>query len=68
MVNAISKVQQYKLYGVRIIYADSTVFGMFTIPVIRGNAETALTAPFTIAMSESMAKKYFGNEDPIEKI
>ncbi len=52
----------------RIIYADSSVFGVFTIPVIRGNAETALKAPFTIAMSESMAKKYFGNEDPVNKM
>jgi putative ABC transport system permease protein len=51
-----------------IIYADSTVFGIFTIPVIRGNAENALAAPFTIALSESMAKKYFGYEDPINKI
>ncbi len=52
----------------RIIYADSSVFGVFTIPLIKGNAETALTAPFTIALSESMAKKYFGSEDPINKI
>ncbi len=51
-----------------IIYADSSVFDIFTIPVVRGNAATALKVPFTIAMSESMAKKYFGNEDPINKI
>ncbi len=51
-----------------IIFADSTVFGIFTIPVIRGNAETALTAPFSIAISESTAKKYFGDEDPLNKI
>jgi putative ABC transport system permease protein len=51
-----------------IIYSDSSVFGIFTIPVIRGNAETALKAPFTIALSESMAKKYFDKEDPINKI
>ena len=52
----------------RIIYADSSVFGIFTILVVRGNAETALKAPFTIAISESTAKKYFGNEDPIDKM
>jgi putative ABC transport system permease protein len=56
----------YNEYG--IVYADSTVFGIFTIPLIRGNAETALTAPYTVAISESMAKKYFGNEDPLEKV
>ncbi len=51
-----------------IIYADSTVFEIFTIPVIKGNQETALTAPFTIAISESMARKYFGETDPLNKI
>lgn len=51
-----------------IIYADSTVFGVFTIPVLRGNPESALKAPFTVAISESMAKKYFGDEDPIDKV
>ena len=52
----------------RIIYADSTVFGIFTIPVIKGNPDNALAVPFTIALSESMAKKYFGKVDPINKI
>ena len=51
-----------------IIYADSTVFEVFTMPVIKGNPETALTAPFTIAISESMARKYFADADPINKI
>jgi len=52
----------------RIIYADSSVFGVFTIPVIKGNPSLALNAPNTIALSESMATKYFGTEDPINKI
>ncbi len=65
---AIIKYNNISYAEYRIIYADSSVFGVFTIPVIRGNAETALKAPFTIALSESMAKKYFGKEDPINKI
>jgi putative ABC transport system permease protein len=56
----------YSEYG--IIYADSSVFDIFSIPVINGNAETALVVPFTMAISESMAKKYFGSEDPVNKI
>ena len=51
-----------------ITYADSTIFGIFTIPLVRGNPENALTAPFTVAISESMARKYFGDEDPIDKM
>ena len=66
--NAIVKYNNTSYTEYNIVYADSTVFGIFTIPVIKGNAETALTAPFTIAISESMAKKYFGDEDPLEKI
>jgi len=52
----------------RIIYADSSVFGVFTIPVIKGNPSLALNAPNTIALSESMAAKYFGTADPINQI
>ena len=66
--NAIVKYNNTSYTEYEIVYADSTVFGIFTIPLIKGNAETALTAPYTVAISESMAKKYFGNEDPLEKI
>lgn len=50
-----------------IIYADSTIFDIFTIPLIKGNPKTALSAPNTITISESIAKKYFGDTDPIGK-
>jgi putative ABC transport system permease protein len=66
--NAIVKYNNTSFTEYDIVYADSTVFGIFTIPVIKGNAETALAAPFTVAISESMAKKYFGDEDPLEKV
>jgi putative ABC transport system permease protein len=66
--NAIVNYNNTSYTEYEIVYADSTVFGIFTLPLIKGNAETALTAPYTVAISESMAKKYFGNEDPIEKI
>lgn len=52
----------------RIIYADSTFFEIFSIPLIKGDPKKALTVPYTIAISESMAKKYFGQEDPVNKI
>jgi putative ABC transport system permease protein len=66
--NAIVKYNNTSFTEDEIVYADSTVFGIFTIPLIKGNAETALTAPYTVAISESMAEKYFGSEDPLEKI
>ena len=35
---------------------------------IAGNPEKALEEPFTMVLTRSMAKKYFGNEDPINRI
>lgn len=52
----------------RIIYADSTIFDIFSIKVLKGNPKNALVAPKRVAISESMAKKYFGQEDPLDKI
>lgn len=47
--------------------ADSTVFDMFDYEFISGDKNTALDMPFSIVMTESTAKKYFGNEDPMGK-
>lgn len=47
--------------------ADANVFSIFTLPMIKGDAKTALLQPHTVVMTESTAKKYFGVEDPIGK-
>jgi putative ABC transport system permease protein len=46
---------------------DSTVFQMFTFPFVQGNPETALDAPNNMVITESIAARYFGEEDPIGK-
>jgi putative ABC transport system permease protein len=43
----------------RVAYADSTLFDVFTLPVIEGNAKTALTEPHSMVITETIAKKYF---------
>jgi len=48
--------------------ADSTVFDVFSFPLIRGNSKTALTNPYSVVLTESMAKKYFGDTDPIGQL
>lgn len=48
-------------------YVDPTVFDVFSWPLISGNPKTALEAPYSIVLSETMAKKYFGNENPLGK-
>jgi putative ABC transport system permease protein len=52
----------------RFFWADPTVFDVFTIPFIKGNPKTALSKPNTVVITHSMAKKYFGHEDPMGKI
>jgi putative ABC transport system permease protein len=44
---------------------DSTVFDVFSFNLIKGDKKTALREPFSIVLTESMAKKYFGEEDPV---
>jgi len=48
-------------------FADNSFLEVFSIPFISGNPKTALDAPYTIVLSESVAKKIFGDENPIGK-
>lgn len=47
---------------------DSTFFKVFTVEFMEGNPNSALTRPNNVVITESMAKKYFGSEDPMGKI
>jgi putative ABC transport system permease protein len=49
----------------RLIFADASIFQVFTLPLRRGNPQTALTDPYTIVLSETAARKYFGNSNPV---
>lgn len=46
-----------------IMWADSTVFKIFSLPFIAGDPETALSQPFTMVISETLAMKYFGTTE-----
>ncbi|MEZ4828196.1 MAG: ABC transporter permease [Bacteroidia bacterium] len=50
-----------------VFFADSNVFQVFDFPLLRGDKTTALKGPNLIVISEEMAKRYFGEEDPIGK-
>jgi len=47
--------------------ADGSIFEMFTFPLVKGDSATALSDPHSIVITEEMAEKYFGNEDPLGK-
>ena len=50
-----------------VFFADSSLFQLFDFPLLAGSPETALKEPFSVVLSESAAKKYFGKENPIGK-
>ncbi len=51
-----------------VYFADEHLFDVFTLPVLQGDPKTALKEPFSVMLSEETAKKYFGGDDPMNKI
>jgi putative ABC transport system permease protein len=51
-----------------LYFADEHLFDVFNVKLLKGNAAHALNEPYTVILSEEMAKKYFGQEDPVNKI
>jgi putative ABC transport system permease protein len=47
------------------VLADSTLFNVFDFPLIKGDKNSALKGPMSIVLSETTAKKYFGNTNPM---
>lgn len=55
--------QNEKVYKeAQIIFADSTLFDVFTIPLLYGNPKAALAQPNTLVISREAVQKYFGND------
>lgn len=50
-----------------LMYADANFFKFFSFKLLKGSAENVLDQPFTVVLSEDMARKYFGNKNPIGK-
>lgn len=57
-----------QFYEDDIVLADDTVFDIFTFPLIIGDPRSALKKAFSIVMTENMAKKYFGDMNPVGRI
>ncbi len=54
-----------KIYEPGFVYASPSLFELFDFPVLSGDAVRSLKAPYNVVLSESMAAKYFSNEDPL---
>lgn len=49
----------------RAVYCDTSIFRVFTLPMIKGDSRTALAEPNSIVISASAARKYFNSTDVI---
>lgn len=57
-----------KLFTERSVrFIDPSFFRMFSFSIVKGDQEAAFRDPYSIILTEAMAEKYFGNEDPIGK-
>ncbi|MEO1011254.1 MAG: ABC transporter permease [Bacteroidota bacterium] len=51
----------------KLFIADSTTLDLFDVPLLSGNAKTALNEPLSMVLSEKVAQRYFGDQDPLGK-
>jgi ABC-type antimicrobial peptide transport system permease subunit len=62
------EVGERKFEEKKVFFADSNFLQIFSFPLVRGDARTALQRPDGILLTEDMAKKYFGKEEALGKI
>ncbi len=51
-----------------LIWADNSIFDLFHLPIIAGDDQDPLASPNSIVISRQLAKKYFGEENPIGQL
>jgi putative ABC transport system permease protein len=61
------KVEDKVFIEENVFFAEHDVFEVFSLNLIKGNPITALEKPNLIVLTESVAKKYFGNDDPVNQ-
>ncbi|MCP4633340.1 MAG: FtsX-like permease family protein [candidate division Zixibacteria bacterium] len=55
-------------YNEQVCMADPDLFEMFDVPLIMGDPSTALSDPYSILLTEGMASKYFGDDNPVGNV
>lgn len=56
-----------RLQQENLVCMDSTAFDVFSWKLLQGDPHTALTAPYSIVLTQSVAKKFFGRENAVGK-
>jgi len=57
-----------QFYEKFFLYVEPEFLEMFSFPIIKGDSKTALREPYTVMITREMVKKYFGEEEPVNKI
>ena len=52
----------------KMVFVDPNFFELFTFPLLKGDASTALSEPNTIILTSEQARAQFGKEDPLNKV
>lgn len=60
--------KEHFFFEEKVFLVDSTVCDVFTFHFIKGNPKTALKEPNSIALNRSVAKRIFGNSDPLGEV
>jgi len=56
------------IFPINGLWAEPSLFRVFTFPMLEGNPDTALKDPYSIVLTETAAKKLFGNESALNKV
>ena len=66
--NVVMSYQETHVSVANTVFADSSFLDFFDFKLLQGNPLTALVAPSSMVVSESLAQKLFGREDPLGKV
>lgn len=66
--NVLMSVGNQNFYENDILFADAELFAIFDFSLLIGDPKTALAEPFSIVLTQEMAHKYFGDENPLGQI
>ena len=52
----------------RTLWTESSVFEVFSLTLLRGDSKTALSRPYTMVLTEPLARRLFGEDDPMGQV
>jgi len=67
-VPRVSNISRKAFFEDYIWAVDPSFLHMFTFPLIKGDKNTALDSPYSLVVTQDIAEKYFGEEDPLGKV